>query len=425
MVWAYMHAKPASWGIVLHVHVVSQSCFLHLLYYNFTARSIWHFCTSIVCIRMSKSNSDNYQCVVSVLGYVSHGKVYKNSLEGSGKSCLCCRLTHPAVDDYIDDHPSLLALHEFESKVVCTDSFLYWGTKELEFSNSPRGKTSKVKVEVVEHTLFYHDETSKVFPRQQALHNPDKYTKQALVSPDSSRKISYYSRDCIGFPDRYRCVPYPSNVNRLPRGFIIACDVSVKPPKFEAHLAATEQIAHRLFKDSKLPFIVAATKRDSADSYSLQKLYEWASKKKIPVIETSAKENINVRPAFMYIVSKIFKSAKLGCTITSYADAVGTSLLETGTIRQHFKSFLGTRVRTSNFMLSSIEDSPEYIETVNILGKYGADEMYALHLLSIRDTEVRAYQGVLENPDMRMEMLEQFVEDISLELAAHKRTLKS
>lgn len=376
---------------------------------------------------MSKGTSDSQHCVVSVLGYVSHGKVFKSSSDGTGKSCLCCRLTHPAVDDYIDDHPSLLALHEFESKVVCTDSFLFWGTKELEFPSKGKseGKPSTVNVEVVEHTLFYHDETSRVFPRYSKLHDPDKYTKQALIPPDSSRKISYYARDCIGFPDRYRCLPYPSNVNRLPRGFIIVCDVSVKQPYFEAHLVATEQIAHRLYKDSKLPFIVAATKRDSADSTSLQRLHDWASKKKITVIETSAKQNINIKPAFMHIVSKILKASKLPSSVSSYADAIGDSLLHTGKVRQTFQTFLGKKVRTSNFMLSSIESAPEYIETVEILGKFVADEIYAKHLLSIRDSEVRGYQGVLENPDMRMEMLEQFVEDISLELAAHKRTLKS
>ena len=368
---------------------------------------------------------EKYHCVVSVVGYVAHGKTYIDSTRGTGKSCLCCRFTHPAMDDYIDDHPSLLALHEFESKVVSTENFLYWGPKQLEYSSSKGKKGAKVTVQVVEHTLFYHDETSKVFPRFKNIQNVDYYAKQALVAPDSSRKISYYSRDSIGFPDRYKCLPYPSNVNRIPRGFVIATDVSVKMPQFEEHFTAAQQIAYRMFKDTKQPFIIAATKRDMADPVSLQRLHDWASKKKITVIETSAKENINVRLVFSHIAGKILKAAKLPDAIISYTDAVGISLSEATKKKTKFKQFLVKNVRSSSTMLSTIEERPEYHEAVEMFGKFGADEMYARYLLETKDREIRGYPGVLDNPDMRMEMLEQFIDEIMDELIAHKRMLRS
>ena len=370
---------------------------------------------------------DEYRCLVSVVGYVSHGKSFTSSKDGVGKSCLCCRFTHPSVDNYVDDHPSLLALHELESSVVCTDSFLYWGSREILFHTTGKGKGAKVKMEVVEHTLFYYDETSTVFPNFAKLQDVEIYTKQALAPPESesSRKISYYSRDCIGFPGRYPCQSYPSNVNRIARGFVVVIDVSVKMPRFKEHLSATQQIVHRLSKDSKHPLIVAATKRDVADSESLQMLVDWASKKKITIIETSAKENINVDGVFSHVASKILKSAKLPDNILSYSTAAGVSLEESTRVRTQFKRYLKQNVRSSSTMLSTIENSAAYLQTVKLFGKFKADEMYACHLLEMRDLEVKGYPGALDNPDMRMEMLELFVENIMLDLVAHKRTLRS
>ncbi len=372
----------------------------------------------------SSKDADGYHCVVSVVGYVAHGRVYRASTKGTGKSCLCCRFTHPAVDDYIDDHPSILALHEFESNVVSTDSFLYWGPVTLDYPSKNR-KGVKVTMEVLEHTLFYHDETSSVFRKLTKQQNVDSYAKQALIAPDSSRKISYYSRDSIGFPDRYTCLPYPSNVNRIPRGFILAIDVSHKMPQFEQHFTAMQQIANQLFKDSKQPFIIAATKRDMADLTSLQKLHDWAAKKKVTVIETSAKENINIRSVFSHIAAKILKAAKLPETIMSYSDAVGMSLSIATDTRSRFNEFLNKNVRSSSSLLSSIEERPIYLEAVEMFGKFRADEIYAFYLLEIKNEEVKSYPGVFENPDMRMEMLEQFVDEIMDELIAHKRMLKS
>ena len=379
---------------------------------------------------MAKDADSSYHCVVSVLGYVSHGKIYHSSSDGTGKSCLCCRFAHPALDDYMDDHPTLLALHEFESQVVCTDSFLYWGPKEIELAcntNKQGRRSAKVKIEVVEHTLFYHDETCRIFKplEELRLHDVDKYAKRSLLPPESSRKTSYYTRDCIGFPDRYECLPYPSNINRIARGFIIVCDVSIKMPQFEAHLVATEQIAHRLFKDSKHPFIVVATKRDMAEPISLQKLHDWASKKRITLLETSAKENINIKSAFSFIAAKIFKSAKLTTPFMSYSDAVGASLTETTKLKTSYKNFLKRKITSSGASLGAIEDCQEYIMAVETLGKFGADEIYARNLLEVRDREIRGFPGVMENPDMRMEILEQFVDEIMMDLIAHKRTLRS
>ena len=368
---------------------------------------------------------DEYHCVVSVVGYVAHGKSFSSSKSGVGKSCLCCRFAHPCIDDYIDDHPSLLALHEFESNVVCTDSFLYWGSREIEFPAANRGKGAKVKMEVVEHTLFYHDETSRVFPKFKKIQNVESYAKQTLVPPESSRKISYYSRDCIGFPDRYRCLPYLSNVNRIARGFVVVVDVSRKMPRFEEHLTATQQIVHQLSNNGKHPFIIAAMKRDIADPASLQRLANWASKKKITVVETSAKENTNVKSVFSHIASKILKNARIPDSVLSYSAAVGVSLEESTKAKTAFKRYLKKSVKTSNASLSSIEKSDEYCQCVELLGKFGVDEIYARHLLEVRDNEVKAYSGVIDNPDMRMEMLEQFVDDIMLDLVAHKRTLRS
>ena len=366
---------------------------------------------------------EDFTCLVSVVGYCAHVEVFRSSTNGVGKSCLCCRFIHPGVDDYVPDHPSLLALHEFESGVVCTDSFLYWGPKELEFPNALKGKGAKVKFEVLEHTLFYQDETSHVFKRYKSLANPENYAKQLLKPPHSSRKISYYSRDTIGFPERYKCLPYPTNVDRIPRGFIVVVDVSWYGQKFEEQLTAIESI---IYKIRNATLVIAATKRDQCSSESLRRLTEWANKHRITVVETSSKENINIESVFRVIASKVLKKAKISEECVDYSSATGMLLHYTTNVKKQFKSYLNKQVGTSNVPLVKIEKAAEYLKAVDVLGKFGADEIFARYLLEVRDREVRQYVGVSENPDMRMEMLEQFVDDdLMVDLAAHKRVLRS
>ena len=365
--------------------------------------------------------SADYSILVSVLGPNSHGPIFHSTMEGMGKSCLCCRFIHPAVDDYIADHPSLLALHEYESHVVATEPFLYWGNRVMEFDN--RSSKVRVNLEVVEHTVFYHDETSRPFPGLLKLLSPLDLAKNVSRVPESSRKLSYYSRDLIGFSESYQCKGYPSSPQRLPRVFVLTIDVSRTPGIFGSQLAALETMAVKL---KKFPTVLAATKRDIANTESLRRLQEWAGKIKLPLMETSAKDGINISELFRVAAAKGLqrKTKSIPDFVNSYADASGQVLANTVRERNLFASYLAKRVQSSEATLSLVGGSEEYKMAVVALGKYAVDEIFAMHLLKLRNDEVGKYAGVKDDADMRLEFLEDYIETMDSDLTIHASSLR-
>ena len=49
--------------------------------------------------------------------------------QGSGKSYLCNRFVRPKKDDLRLNHPSVLNRSEFDTNVINSTHFLYWGEK--------------------------------------------------------------------------------------------------------------------------------------------------------------------------------------------------------------------------------------------------------------------------------------------------------
>ena len=365
------------------------------------------------------STNDSYTCLVSVVGYSAHGFVYSSSQDGTGKSCLCSRFCYGGIEDYVSDHPSLLAFHEFESQVLSTEHFIYWGPTERTY-NLSKGRDVTVRYEVVEHTVFYHDESSKPFPQLMDLLDSLKYSKKILQLPECSRKISYYSRDAIGFPEKYKCLPYPTNISKLARGFIVAVDVSMDLIPFEQQLTAIQAIAYELRKQ---PLIIVATKRDQANMESLQRLLEWTSKKKLTLIETSSHENVNVSDAFRLVASKaLSKKVKLSDTYYDYADGTGQLLALRSNAKSSFMTYLKDFVHSASTSLSAVENTSAYKDALYYIGKFSTDDIMARHLLKLRNSEINVYSGVVDNPEMRLELLEDHIAD-QVDFIAHNGTL--
>ena len=369
---------------------------------------------------------DGFTMMVSVVGLSNHGRTFQSSSNGIGKSCLCCRFLHSGVDDYVPDHPSLLALHEFEGQVVSAEPLLYWGRRTLPDLpiEGGSGKTCKVTFEVFEHTVFYHDETSHPFSSLHKLTSSAEYAKRLSLMPECTRKFSYYSRDAIGFPDSYECVPVPGNLSKLDRGLIIVIDLS---KDIELQLDNTDELLKTKLK--KLPTVIAATKRDKAftETHILRRtrLTDWASKEKIPVVETSAHENINVEDVFRVLAAKVFrKKKKIQHSYLDYAGAAGCMLVNHTRTKNEFQNFLGRRVLYSDTPISSIENTEQYKALVHLIGKFKCDELFARHVLEARNKEVMEYDGVKENPDLQLDLLEEFVERSS-DLFAHESMLRT
>ena len=367
---------------------------------------------------------DGFTLMVSVVGLSSHGRTFQSSSNGVGKSCLCCRFLHSGVDEYVPDHPSLLALHEFEGQVVSAEPMLYWGKRILELATEGNGKSCKVTFEVFEHTVFYHDETSHPFSSLHKLASSKDYAKRLNQTPECTRKFSYYSRDTIGFPESYNCMPVPANLSKLDRGLIVVVDLS---KDIELQLGNTDAILDTKLK--KLPIVIAATKRDKsfAEAHILRRarLTEWASKEKIPVVETSAHENINVEDVFRVLAAKAFrKKKKIQHSYLDYAGAAGCMLTNHTRTKNEFQTFLGRRVLYSDTPLSTVENTEEYKALVHLIGKFNCDELFAKHVLETRNQEIMEYDGVKENPELQLDLLEEFIERSS-DLFAHETMLRT
>ncbi len=360
--------------------------------------------------------------VACVVGLSSgHGESF-DWKAGIGKSCLCHRFAYPGFDDYFSSHPSVLALHEFESHVINSDHFLYWGSPEKCFRTTDAHKSTTVKVHIVEQTLFYQDVTCQPFTMITRPDHPEAYLKRITGTIESPGKLSYRSRDDIVSPADYSAQTYPSGISKLTRGYIVVVDVSQKGTAFDEQLNRAEKIIEYLIKHKKV-HVIAATKRDLVCSPSLDRVYDLKKKYKTPIVEVSAEQNRNVDECFRYLAHKLFKNLKLQTQLQTYPEAAQISLLNKGSAKRSFDSFIKKRITDPNDRIDVIERNDEYRECFSVLGKFETDRLFALHVLKVYNGEAGQFPGVLENPEMREELLEEFVEERA-DLALYFKDLK-
>ncbi len=324
--------------------------------------------------------------VVCVVGLSRNkGQEYHQGA-GVGKSCLCFRFMHPGYDEYIDKHPSLMALHEFESPEVNNVHFLYWGAATHRYPVHGTTKEDKIQFHVVEHTVLYQDVTSQPFTVITQPDNLERYIRRISGPIESPGKVSFISRDamCLLSEDDRR-QPYPVGISRMQRGFIVVLDVSLRGPLFDTQLARAERILSELVKH-KRKYVIAATKRDIADHSSLEIVRELRRKHKY-VIETSANKNANIHDVFRVLASRVFKKAQgVSDHISSYEEALHIQLGARGQAKRMFVSYVRKRVRESCERIDTVEASEEYKEGVRVLGKFETDRMFAERLIEVCPT---------------------------------------
>lgn len=350
--------------------------------------------------------------MVSVLGLTrARGQLF-NEAAGVGKSCVCFRFMHPAYDDYIEQHPSLLALHEFESDVIKSQHSLYWGcTTEC---YPAKGRDVIIQFHVVEQTVFYQDITSQPFTIVTKPDGVEAYSRRVCASSGdvSAGKLSYKTRDGISLlDDDYRRQPFPLSASKLPRGFLVVLDVSQEDEAFDRQLERAEQLLEYLHKH-KRKFIIVATKRDYFNPNSLEKLYSVRKKYKTQIIETSSSANLNISNAFRLIAHKVLHKKVQGLSdhVTSYEEAAQMALVQKGAERNSFRNFLRKRVLNPDETISELEYSEQCKTSVKALGKFETEKIYAEHVLEVYNGKVGSYPGVLGDAELRVEFLEDFID---------------
>jgi GTPase SAR1 family protein len=347
--------------------------------------------------------------VACVVGLSNNPKESFGTRPGVGKSCLCFRFSYPGFDRYIDSHPSVLALHEFTSPVINNTHFLYWGSPTKVYQS--KGGEIRVRYHILEQTVFYQDITSRPF---NALTHPDEvnyYLKRIVGSIESSGKHSYYSRDEIESSETYKKLQYPPNMSKQMRGYIVVFDISLPETELEMQLKRVMPILE-FFTKTKRRFVIAATKRDSYKIMSLEKLRELHRKFHVPLIETSARENLNVDEVFRMLAKQVLGKRAQGLTdqVQSYDEAARFNLHSRGAAKRAFLSYLKKYITNCDDRLDSVTISDQYKKCAELIGKYSVDSLFVHHQLGLYNVRVDSYAGVMDDTDLRREFLEGFVD---------------
>ena len=259
--------------------------------------TIFTMCVCPFCLqRMSKD--EHLSLLVSVVGLSGCGaEVYK----GPGKSSLCFNLLHPT--EYLKEHPSVLSLQQFESKVINSQHFVYWGSKIEYYYKLPKSKKATEKIlvtvnfEIFEHTEFIEDVTKKPFPYKQ------EYADRALKLPHASNKLSFKTIPLVFTPEKYQAAVSPSTKG-LKVGYIFAIDVSKDCPTFPHQL----RLLKKMVKSHKKQFVIAATKFDQVESTYFEEVKIAGRELNVEVIPTSIEMEDGRwgTEAFKYLAIKIF-----------------------------------------------------------------------------------------------------------------------
>lgn len=348
--------------------------------------------------------------VACVVGLSNNPKEPFGTRPGVGKSCLCFRFTYPGYDSYVETHPSVLALHEFGSQVINNTHFLYWGSPVKTFA--AKGGNLSLRYHLLEHTVFYQDITSYPF---NPLTRPDDvsfYLKRIVGSIESSGKHSYYSRDDIlSSSTAYKKLQYPSNLSKQMRGYVVVFDVSLAETELEMQCKRVVPILEYLSR-MKRKFVIAATKRDTYKIMSLERLHELQRKFRVPLIETSANENLNVDEVFRVLGKQVLGKKASGLTdqVQSYDEAARCNLHFRGAAKRSFMTFMKKDVPNCDERLDPIKLTEAYKQCVLWIGQYQARSLFVHYQLGLYNVRVDTYAGVMGDPELRREFLEGYVD---------------
>lgn len=244
------------------------------------------------------ARTEHLSLLVSVVGLSGCGPdVYK----GPGKSSLCFNLLYPT--EYLKEHPSVLTLEQFESKVINRQHNVYWGSKTEYYYKLPKSKKTTEKIlvtvnfEIYEQTEFIEDVTKKSFPASK------EYADRAMKLHHSSNRLAFKTVPLVFAPEKYHASVSP-NTRGMKNGYIFAIDVSKGCPTFPHQI----RLLKKMVKSHKKLFVIAATKFDQVDSRFFEEVKIAGKELNVEVIPTSIEMEDGrwATEAFKYLAIKLF-----------------------------------------------------------------------------------------------------------------------
>ncbi|KAM4662618.1 rho GTPase-activating protein 5 [Discoglossus pictus] len=319
---------------------------------------------------------------ISVVGLSGTEKDKGNC--GVGKSCLCNRYVRPKADEYYTEHTSVLSTIDFGGRVVNNDHFLYWGDV---VQNGEDGVDCRHHI--IEQTEFIDDQT--FLPHRSTNLQP--YIKRAAASKlQSAEKLMYICTDQLGLEQDFEQKQMPEGKLTID-GFVLCIDVSQGcNRKFDDQLKFVNNLYVQVAK-AKKPIIIAATKCDECVDHYLREVQAFASNKKnLLVVETSARNNINVDVCFTALLQMLDKTRGKP-KIIPYLEAFKTHRQLVASSTDKFEKLIVQTVRdyhtTWKTVSNKLKNHPDYEDYINLEGTKKAKNTFSKHTQQLKQEHIR------------------------------------
>lgn len=145
---------------------------------------------------------------------------------------------------------------------------------------------------------------------------------------------------------------------------------------------------------TKKPIVVASTKNDEANEFYAREVSALLQRKEfrnynIPLIETSAHDNINVDQAFFTLAQMIDKKIKHVKPNLSYLEALRLRKEHLDLVHSGYQSLIANRFYDPNLKWSDCSNwicvQPEYFQYCELFGNDNARKLFERHIKSLKD----------------------------------------
>ncbi|KAK7491424.1 hypothetical protein BaRGS_00017253 [Batillaria attramentaria] len=307
---------------------------------------------------------------------------------GVGKSCLCNRFIHQVQDKYHTEHISVLSQCDFAGRVINNDHFLYWG----EAIKTDDG--NNYTFHVVEQTEFIDDVSFQPFKTGRT----DPYIKRCVaVKVQSAEKLMYICKDQLGMEtdSSYEQKLMPEGRLNID-GFLCCFDVSqVSQRSSEKQCEFVASLLLAALKTKK-PVVLVATKQDEADDQLVRDLERLLTRREfkgtVPLVETSAHENVNVEAAFMLLAYLIDRS-KPRFKILPYVDAARQRREICQVATEAYRHLLRSQISDPRTVWTAarrrLQSEQDFGHYIDLFGTEQARNEFRRHTKLLRDEQVR------------------------------------
>lgn len=239
----------------------------------------------------------------------------------------------------------------------------------------------------------------------------------AATKITSAEKLMYICKNQLGIEKEYEQKVLPDGKLNID-GFICVFDISVVPSRtLEKQIEIVAAMLNNLVKTKK-PIVLATTKNDDANEMYIREAEKLVQRKEykgaIPLVETSAHENVNVDLAFI-LLAQIIDRSKVRSKLLSYAEAARARKELMDAASDAFLRLIRVHVTDCRALWSQtvkkLNSHKEWIYFVQLFGLDGTQRLFRRHIKKLKDEQLA--KRVAHYMEMLPDVLHELVPDIN------------